>query len=386
MAATSPFSRGSEWNRWDLHIHSPSSALNNQFPKLPSGSGEPDWEAYIAALESLKDVRVIGITDYFSIEGYKKVLEFKKKGRLPNIDLILPNIEFRIDKIIDTSKGKHRLNYHIIFSDGVTPQEIEEHFLQDIKFVWEGDPQRTDLSLSVRRENLTLLGAKLKTENPSFQGRSDYEIGCTCATVSPTDIKNVLRDKGSIFKGRYLFVLPEEHLSLLDWDGQDHVTRKVLLQGADAVFSANANTIKWTSGLKSGTKDEFIAEFKSLKPCVHGSDAHKLETIGKPDGNKYCWIKAELTFEGLKQILYEPEDRVYIGEKPANLKNDYQVIERVSLDGAPDWFGKITVPLNEDMVSIIGPRGSGKSALAEAVAFAGGAAIFRSGQGLEDTF
>ena len=80
-----------------------------------------------------------------------------------------------------------------------------------------------------------------------------------------------------------------------------------------------------------------------------------------PRRKKYCWIKAGLNFEGLKQILYEPEERVYIGEKPANLKNDYQVIESVTLDNAPDWFGSLTVPLNEDLISIIGPRGSGKS-------------------------
>jgi energy-coupling factor transporter ATP-binding protein EcfA2 len=377
-------SRGSEWNRWDLHIHSPASALNNQFPKV--ANGDPDWEAYIVALEALTEIAVLGITDYFSIEGYKKVCEFKQKGRLKNIGLILPNIEFRIDKIIDASGAKRRLNYHIIFSDRVTPQQIEEHFLHEIKFVWEADPQRTDLSLSVRRENLTLMGERLKKEHASFIGRSDYEIGCTNATVTPTKIKQVLTDKESIFKGQYLIVLPDEHLSLMDWDGQDHLTRKSLLQGADAVFSGNANTIKWTSGLKSATKEEFISEFKSLKPCIHGSDAHTLERIGVPDDKRYCWIKAELTFEGLKQIIYEPEDRVYIGEKPANLKNDYQVIEAVSLEGASDWFGDISVPLNEDLVSIIGPRGSGKSALAEMMAFAGGATIFRSGQGLEDTF
>src|SRR5438094_5089327 len=93
-------SRGSEWRRSDLHVHSPTSALNNQFPKL--SNGDPDWEAYIQALEALPDVPVIGITDYFSIDGYKKVKEFKQKGRLNNIALILPNIEFRIDKIIET--------------------------------------------------------------------------------------------------------------------------------------------------------------------------------------------------------------------------------------------------------------------------------------------
>jgi len=130
MIAT--LSNGSRWRRWDLHIHSPASALSNQFPRL--ANGEPDWDAYINALENLTEVPAIGITDYFSIEGYKKVLEAKQAGRLKTIKLVLPNIEFRLDNIIETSKGKRRLNYHVLFSDSVTPQEIEEHFLQEIKF------------------------------------------------------------------------------------------------------------------------------------------------------------------------------------------------------------------------------------------------------------
>ncbi len=376
-------SRGSEWRKWDLHIHSPASALNNQFPKK---DGAADWDAYLSALEGLADIPAIGITDYFSIDGYKEVRKAKQAGRLGNISLILPNIEFRLDKIIDTSKGKRRLNYHVIFSDEVTPEQIEEHFLQEIKFAWDGDPQRTDLSLSVRRENLALVGERLKKEHEKFRDRSDYEIGCTCATVSPTDIKKVLDAKESIFKGRYLIVLPDEHLSLLDWDSQDHLTRKLLLRGADALFSANPSTIKWATGRGALSKKNFIAEFKSLKPSIHGSDAHALDKIGVPDNKRFCWIKANLTFEGLKQILYEPDERVFIGEKPAYLKNDYQVIESVAIENSPEWFGDITAPLNEDLISIIGPRGSGKSALAEAMAFAGGSASFRTGKGLEDAF
>lgn len=142
MTATRPIpasslSRGSEWRRWDLHIHSPASALNNQFPRLKNG--EPDWDAYIAKLESLSGISAMGITDYFTIEGYKKVLEYRSKGRLRNIDLVLPNIEFRLDKIITTGKVTRRLNYHVIFSDTVSPEQIEEHFLQELKFCFEGD-------------------------------------------------------------------------------------------------------------------------------------------------------------------------------------------------------------------------------------------------------
>jgi predicted metal-dependent phosphoesterase TrpH len=63
--------RGSEWRKWDLHVHSPASGLNNQFPKLPGG--DPDWESYVKKLEGLTDVAVLGITDYFSIDGYRKL-------------------------------------------------------------------------------------------------------------------------------------------------------------------------------------------------------------------------------------------------------------------------------------------------------------------------
>ena len=54
-------SNGSYWRKWDLHVHSPSSILNSQF-------GD-DWERYINTLESLNDISVVGITDYYSIEG-----------------------------------------------------------------------------------------------------------------------------------------------------------------------------------------------------------------------------------------------------------------------------------------------------------------------------
>lgn len=61
------FPKGSEWRRWDLHIHTPASVLNHEFQS---------WESYLDALEQ-GDPRIcaIGITDYASIEGYKRVVE-----------------------------------------------------------------------------------------------------------------------------------------------------------------------------------------------------------------------------------------------------------------------------------------------------------------------
>jgi hypothetical protein len=381
-----PLSPGSLWRRWDLHIHSPASALNNQFPNDATGS--PDWNLYITRLEQLADVHAVGITDYFSIDGYKKVLEYHRSGRLKNLSPILPNIELRLSNIVYTSQGENkpkRLNVHVLFSELLEPETIEEHFLRQLPFIYLGRPQAQNEVWNASHQQIEDLGRRIKQEQTTFKG-SDFSVGCTVVTVNINDVKELLENRGSLFKDKYLIVLAEEGLSLIKWEGQDHQVKKVLLQGSDALFTSNQETRKWALGLKDLSPDSFRAEFGSLKPCLHGSDAHSLDAIGRPDEKRYCWIKADTAFEGLKQILYEPAERVFIGEQPPNPKNDYQVIESVTITKAPDWFSGRPILLNADLVAVIGGRGSGKSALAELIAFAGGAETFRESKSVEDSF
>lgn len=62
-------SRGSEWNRWDPHIHSPDTVLNDQF------RGTDPWSSYLDALETkIPRIRAIGVTDYYLTDNYEKVL------------------------------------------------------------------------------------------------------------------------------------------------------------------------------------------------------------------------------------------------------------------------------------------------------------------------
>jgi hypothetical protein len=99
-------------------------------------------------LESIPDLAVIGITDYFSVDGYREVVEFKKAGRLPKVSLILPNVELRLDNLVyrtkDETEPPRRLNLHVIFSDEISPGEIEEHFLRELRFNYIGKPQATN--------------------------------------------------------------------------------------------------------------------------------------------------------------------------------------------------------------------------------------------------
>jgi len=86
----STFPRGSEWRKWDFHIHTPGTAKNDNY------TGHEDiWKAYIAKLESFTDIAVLGITDYLSIENYIKVKDIQSTGGLQG-KLLVPNVELRI--------------------------------------------------------------------------------------------------------------------------------------------------------------------------------------------------------------------------------------------------------------------------------------------------
>ena len=68
----SKLNSGSHWLRWDPHIHAPGTVINDQF--------KGDWEGYIKSLEeAVPTVRAIGVTDYYSLETYQKVLAEKAK-------------------------------------------------------------------------------------------------------------------------------------------------------------------------------------------------------------------------------------------------------------------------------------------------------------------
>lgn len=367
------YPKGSEWRKWDLHVHTPESALNNGFGA--------DWDEYVKQLFAralINDIAVIGITDYFTIEGYKKLkreylgnhaklkeLQFSEEQiqSINNI-LILPNIEFRLDKLVQ----ENRVNFHVIFSDMVSIEDIEENFLQQLKIIYEGAPQEAGEKRALTTNNLIALGTKLQEEHQEFQEHpSTLFTGMMNAVVSDEKITELLTDQPSIFKGKYLIVTPsDEDLSDVDWNNQGHLTRKVLIQKSDCLFASNPKTRQWALGKFSATTQEFIKEFKSLKPCIWGSDSHTFDELFIKNASRLCWIKADPTFEGLKQIIYEPEERISITDRKPDEKKVYEIIDKVRyLDPA---FTTDFIECNQNMTAIIGGKSTGKSILLRSAA------------------
>lgn len=121
--------------------------------------------------------------------------------------------------------------------------------------------------------------------------------------------------------------------------------------------------------------EQYKKWFDSPKPCIKGSDAHKINyPFGKLQNarsepiDKYCWINADATFQGLKQIIIEP-GRVCIADEPDLLKkvknNQTKFIKSLRIRQISNtiiddiWFDNLQIDLNSSLVAIIGNKGSG---------------------------
>lgn len=360
--------RGSEWNRWDMHIHTPFSVLNNSF--------NGDFDEYVkklftSAIEN--NIVAIGITDYFSINGYKmlkekyfaddkKLLELFSQEQIKKIKniLILPNIEFRLDSFV---AGNLKVDLHVIFSDSVSVSDIENNFLNDIKFIFSSTPNEEDDTRALIKSNIEAYGQKLKSEQGFTE--SNYYVGIEKMTINLKQIKKALNKEP--FKNNYIVVIPpDESISKIPWNGRDHAKRKEYIQSCNCFFTSNQSSIDFGLGKKHEKVSEFINEFKSLKPSIHGSDAHGYDELFEPDMDRYCWIKAMPNFYGLQQILYEPEERVRIQQNKPEERQSYYIIDSVEIDN--DDFMKEKIYFSDKMTCIIGGKSTGKSLLLHNIA------------------
>ena len=364
------YNQGSIWRKWDFHVHTPYSILNNGFGFDPFTLGdddlEPKFDEYVKKLFTMaveQGIAAIGITDYFMIEGYKRIkqkyLDCPKKMKecFPDDTLrhaveqiyIFPNIELRLDTFV--GDAAHSVNYHVIFSPEISIQEIEDNFLHRLNYKF------NNASHSLTIANLKRIGEQIKTDNAA--SGSDILVGLKHATVSYGDVLENLQNNPS-FSGKHLIVIPvDEDLSGISWRGRDYSTRRDLYAQCSCFFTSNKGTIKWA--LAVGEEKERIHEFGSIKPCIWGSDAHGYDRLFKPDRDNFCWIKADPSFDGLTQILYEPAERVRIQPANPNVRDAHQLIESIQFNNQD--FQGLPIYFNDSLTCIIGGKSTGKSML-----------------------
>lgn len=373
---------GSEWRKWDLHVHTPISIVQNY-----GGNTDANWEKFISDLESLPDeFKVIGINDYFFIDGYIKVLNYKKEGRLKNIDLILPVIEFRTSTFTGTDGRLKKINFHVIFADEslLKHEIIQQQFLNGLssKFKLKPGVPGSQWSGIISQKSIKDFGAKIKSSVPSTELHkygSDKEEGFNNLVVNEQDIYELLRSSYFSIENRrmYLTAIGKTEWDQLKWSDSSIALKKDTINSVDLIFSSSESIENY---IKAKGKLEEQQVNSLLLDC---SDAHYYSDVHEQKdriGKCFTWLRSDPSFEGLKQILYE-QDRIFVGDLPPKLKaikknpeNFINVIKIKTSSDDNEWFDKVSeIPLNPSLVSIIGNKGSGKSALADILGSTGNA-------------
>lgn len=356
------YERGSEWRRWDLHIHTPGTLKNDQYE---GKTIEEKWDNFYDTIaqyigdgtDPLRTIEVIGITDYLSIDNYNKVM---KDSRLPDeIKLVLPNVELRMVPFAKTAP----INIHCIF-DPIYSDSLESRFFGKLKFSFGGS------AYSAVHDELIRLGRDYKNDKTLSEDQA-YIVGVNQFVLEFSTLKKIFDEDQELREHCIIVVsnssgdgvsgVVEHSAYFLGAVSQMDATRRAVYQFADMIFSAKDSDIKYFVGDSADDCKTVIQKCGSLKPCIHGSDAHSCEKLFEPNNKRYCWIKADPTFNGFRQILYEPKDRVCISPIKPEMKPDYQVIDRVEISDKE--FSPAPIYFNDRLTCIIGGKSTGKSLL-----------------------
>ncbi|NLV83554.1 MAG: hypothetical protein GXY60_03225 [Spirochaetales bacterium] len=105
---------------------------------------------------------------------------------------------------------------------------------------------------------------------------------------------------------------------------------------------------------------------------VTASDCRSIERCSSAErcalGERYTWIKADPTFEGLRQIVFEPNERACFQEHTPEQKLPFLTIDQVRFIDTSGTFQREPIPLNQNLVTIIGGKSTGKSILLSCIA------------------
>lgn len=385
--------RGSVWRQWDLHVHTPAS-FHWTGKRFSGDMSSPENRALIdEMIEAMNaaEPAAFAIMDYWTFDGW---FALKKRLAEPGAPVlkktVFPGIELRLSA--PTAK---RLNAHVIFSETIPDHHLRE-FLSDLKL------ERTDRSVS--KESLIDLARGTAEDMLIKKGhkRASVDADDQDALMAGYKLAEVKADS---YKAAIKKVPDEQAIGFMPFDTSDGLTEVKwedhyayflgLLESSPIFESRNADLRTAFLCEETPKNKAWIGNFKhGLKNIprlvVSGSDAHCFVGVAGdndrrgygdfPSGKK-TWIKADLSFRGLKQAILEPAKRSFIGETPPKLQavetSKTHFIESIEIAktgtkaGIGNWLHGCDLPLNPDLVAIIGNKGSGKSALADVIATLG---------------
>lgn len=299
-------SRGSEWRIWDLHFHTPSS-YDYQDKSVKNQD--------IINILSESNVSVVAITDHHAID-VDRIKDLQRLGKEKNI-AVLPGIEFCSE--LGGSEAIHFI--------GIFPETA------NLNTIW------------------TKIQGQCNLTQEDIDSRGQERVVCSFEKTSSLIIE----------LGGLVTIHAGNKSNSIDGIKNNLLVKQELKQQLLSTYHPllEVGKIEDIEDYKSNV----FPNIKLSLPIIICSDNHNIREYTTKEK---LWIKAGMTFEGLKQVLFEPEERVRIQAAKPDEKDIYKVIDSIKLDEKGFWQGEI--PLNSNLNTIIGGRSTGKSSLLKAIA------------------
>lgn len=311
--------KGSVWRLWDLHFHTPSSYDVKHNVK----------NEQIIDLLIEREIAAVAITDHHFID-VERIREIQKLAG--DRIVIFPGIELRSE--LGGSESVHFVGIFPEINSGI-----------DIEQIWKTLEVKLEISNKVKKFGDDAVFFDLKDsadEIHRLEGLVSVHAGGKSNTIE--NIRNTKEYKKAI--------------------------KRDLVENAIDFFEAGDK-----QDVEDYNKKVFPNIGKEL-PIVVTSDTHHRSSDTQRES---CWIRADVTFAGLKRILDEP-GRVFVGETPLLIErvkgNPSKFIEKVGVhkkenaDLKEKWFD-FDLDINSGLVAIIGNKGGGKSALSDTIGLLG---------------
>jgi predicted ATPase len=353
----SAYPKGSEWRKWDLQIHT---ILDDDYVPLSKYSddikkNEPElWKQYVAKVGGEQNALLYDSKPYFSdgkVTPEERCLSYARNLQAfletfnPGLACIgITDHNYFDDQLLDvlvdySRKGKCKVipgveincsGIHMLLFFSKIPCE-QETFSEGITTLL----KRFDITTKKKDGVLTTTSKDPKKIIDEVNDEEGLVIFPHCNSNN-----GLFQERTKTDRTHLANIFNHQRVNLLQSQNR---------QGALEV-------------------EEYIGKNKKLtsKFCCHtSSDARSLPEIGRPDSDgNFLWIKADLSFEGLKQIMYEP-DRIFIGVDRPEQKKSYFLIDKVRfLDNTEKIsFSSESIEINQNLTTIIGGKSTGKSLL-----------------------
>jgi hypothetical protein len=323
------YPKGSEWRKWDLHTHTPIDHEWINKSNLDKEKGKQLFAKDYIEFAHKQELSLIAITDHNFCYNYEDLLIPYIQEEASKYEItILPGFEITVSD----GSGIHVL---IIFPKNTGLNDIFEL----VKQLFPAGAQRIDAEGRIISSNKTLKEIKECIDEAGMEAIFIF--------AHADSSKGVLKERGGDNKIRL-------------W--QTEFVRIAQLSKAKDEYSNNCFEYNVINGRDSNYKKNMTyivaSDCRTIDESIEIEGRFKL-------GEKFTWVKADPTFEGLKQIIYEPDERVRIQEIKPEDKNPYLIIDRVRFRDNTNKkiFSEDWIELNPNLNTIIGGKSTGKSLL-----------------------